>query len=1081
MKNNISIRTMIISISVVLLAVILGQGVYTFLGSNSIKHGSGDIQEKSRNIEEHILPASTFTQKFLSTFEKMDTKKQQVVDLSLNDVEGIEDLADGTLSDFESLSGEAKGLLDSIQRYHKSVYVDTLRQRFDAFSTATQGILETLADGEKPSSEEISSAVESTKGISGLVDKIAKNNQKETGDNFKIVKETAAKNSSLASQFNWMAIVIFVILMSVVFYFLYYITGLVHSIRKLAADSNEIRKGDLNHKVVQERGDEMGELQGSFDNMRLEVKDFIENLDRKVQERTREVVEEKKKVSALLNNMKQAVIKINADLVIVPPASTYAQEVFGEDVVGKSIFETLYSGLSERSEERVQLDTAFVAVFGEGEMQWDLSCDGLVPRIVRSRNGQPQILRVGYAPLWDEDENLEEIMMVIEDITELERLAIEKKKNEERIGIIQEISMVPMNDLEDYFASSSRLFQDAQSILDKGVFDLESLGLLFRSLHTLKGNSRVFGLTLIGSAVHEVETHVGNATETVKSGEAVSSSLVHAIHDTLFVAYSRLNVYADVANHFFKLGVDLRKGILQALHSDLVLIESSLKQPDQFDLESLKTVGARIFRNCTLLDDDDIRARAERLKSSFAKSGSVQSVSEEHYALGSLLLDRFGSQLIPIGLDQKSDLVKLALSCSGLVGSQTIDRAELGLSNSLKEVWFSIYAVDQGQDKVMTSLVATEVAYCIAISFTDEQIQQISFYIEEGRDVGMWFSRPHFKTSILGSINSSSKFGVSMRSFFEELAKSVGLESVKAYFDLIAQLDVEKASFICQEAFVKNQVGLDLFKAEPATSRLIDVLVSARGSVDFYVKSFLNAVLYEAMEIYRSLYEGVEVRHSVNSNKLAQLENALIGLRDGQSQVDANQLWLIYKQLNFADVRSALNRYRVMVAELAGNLGKKVKFELVGDDVALPSEQLSLLLDSMVHLIRNSLDHGLEAVDVRESMGKNPEGRLGITLEDLPGKIRVIIEDDGKGMDPDVIYSKAKEKGLIQKEISDPNEKLQVIFLPGFSTKESVTDLSGRGVGMDVVKRNVEGGLGGTLHLESTFTKGSKFVIEIPI
>lgn len=1078
MKYNVSIRKMIVGISLVLISVILGQGIYTFFGSTSIKHGSSDIQLKSKNIEEHILPASAYTQKFLSTFEKMDTKKQQVVDLSLNNVPGIEDLADGTLSDFESLGDEAKGLLDSIQKYHKSVYVDTLRQRFDAFSTGTQGILETLADGDKPSSEEIANAVESTKGISGLVEKIAKNNATETGANFKAVKETALSNSRLAGQFNMVAAAIFVVLMGVVVYFLYYIIALVHSIRKLATDSNEIRKGDLNHKVVQERGDEMGELQSSFDNMRLEVKDFIENLDRKVQERTKEVVDEKKKVSALLNNMKQAVIKINSDLVIVPPASAYAVEVFGEEVVGKSIFETLYSGLSERSEEKVQLDSAFVAVFGEGEMQWDLSCDGLIPRVVRTVDGQAQILRVNYAPLWDDDENLEEIMMVIEDITELERLAIEKKKNEERIGIIQEISQVPMNDLEDYFQSASRLFNDAQVIMDKGQFDLDNLGLLFRTLHTLKGNSRVFGLTMIGSAVHEVETHVGHATELARQGENLGSSLVHALHDSLFVAFSRLNVYADVANHFFKLGVDLRKDILEALHDDLVYAESCMHLSKALEKDEFVALGARIARNSSLLDDEDIKARAARLKSSMAKHGASSLIAEELHALGALLLDRFGPHLVPVGFSEKIGVLAGLAETMGLKAllSGEINR---DLKTALEKNWFSLNDQVNG-NSVLSSLLATEFAFCTAIAFDEAQINLIAKDLNSKLSLKSWFNKPHFKGSILGAFTDLDFSTEDQKQVFDALAKSIGLANAVEYFELIAKLDVEKASYVCQEAFVKKGVGLELFKSEPTTAQLIRVVVESRGEVDFFVKSWLNAILYEAMEIHKSLFEGVEIRQSVNAGKLAELEAALVQFKDGET-ADASRLWLLYRQLSYADVRSALNRYRAMVLELSNNLDKKVRFELKGDELAMASENLGLLLDSMVHLIRNSLDHGLESREERRSSSKSEEGALVINLKSHGDRALIEIEDDGKGIDPELVYAKALAKGLLKESELSADEKLQLIFLPGFSTKDAVTDLSGRGVGMDVVKRNIEGALNGKIQLSSKVGQGTKFTIEFPI
>ncbi|MCA2005482.1 MAG: chemotaxis protein CheA, partial [Ignavibacterium sp.] len=139
--------------------------------------------------------------------------------------------------------------------------------------------------------------------------------------------------------------------------------------------------------------------------------------------------------------------------------------------------------------------------------------------------------------------------------------------------------------------------------------------------------------------------------------------------------------------------------------------------------------------------------------------------------------------------------------------------------------------------------------------------------------------------------------------------------------------------------------------------------------------------------------------------------------------------------------------------------------------------------DPLIHIIRNSIDHGIEKETERIQAGKNPVGTIKLSAEHEGNNIIITIEDDGKGIDPEVVKSKAISKGLISKEKADELSKqdlLNLIFLPGFSTAEVVTNISGRGVGMDVVKTNVTK-LRGMINLESTVGVGTKIQIKLPL
>ncbi len=169
------------------------------------------------------------------------------------------------------------------------------------------------------------------------------------------------------------------------------------------------------------------------------------------------------------------------------------------------------------------------------------------------------------------------------------------------------------------------------------------------------------------------------------------------------------------------------------------------------------------------------------------------------------------------------------------------------------------------------------------------------------------------------------------------------------------------------------------------------------------------------------------------------------------------------------------------VRDLARSHGKLARLEVVGGDVEVDTTVLELLKDPLLHLLRNAVDHGLEKPGLRESHGKNPCGLIRLTAAHSGGNIIVTLHDDGAGFDRTRILDKAKQLGLVtgKDEIRD-QDIYGLVFQAGFSTAESVTDLSGRGVGLDVVRRNIDT-LRGTVEVSSTARKGSTITIRLPL
>jgi two-component system, chemotaxis family, sensor kinase CheA len=212
-------------------------------------------------------------------------------------------------------------------------------------------------------------------------------------------------------------------------------------------------------------------------------------------------------------------------------------------------------------------------------------------------------------------------------------------------------------------------------------------------------------------------------------------------------------------------------------------------------------------------------------------------------------------------------------------------------------------------------------------------------------------------------------------------------------------------------------------------------------------------------------------------------------LEDALTQTTARVTFLT-EELHVAGLKTRMvpidtvfRKFPRIVRDLAHSLHKEVELVVSGQDTELDKTMVELVGDPLVHLVRNSLDHGLEKPEVRAAAGKNPNGTLRLEAREEGDQIVISITDDGAGIDPERIARKAVEKGLVTSDrvrTLSKREILDFIFLPGFSTKEVASDVSGRGVGMDVVHTNVKN-MNGTVELESTLGQGTSVTLRLPL
>jgi two-component system chemotaxis sensor kinase CheA len=206
--------------------------------------------------------------------------------------------------------------------------------------------------------------------------------------------------------------------------------------------------------------------------------------------------------------------------------------------------------------------------------------------------------------------------------------------------------------------------------------------------------------------------------------------------------------------------------------------------------------------------------------------------------------------------------------------------------------------------------------------------------------------------------------------------------------------------------------------------------------------------------------------------------NLLNGL--GQLERNTRDLQEAVMSIRMMPIGFVFSRFPRVVRDLAGKLNKQVELRTLGEGTELDKGLIEKITDPLTHLVRNSLDHGIESPERRIAAGKAPKGVITLQASHQGGNIVIEVADDGAGLDREKILAKARERGLPVNDAMSDNEVWQLIFEPGFSTAEAVTDVSGRGVGMDVVRRNIQA-MGGQVEISSAAGQGSRVTIRLPL
>lgn len=546
--------------------------------------------------------------------------------------------------------------------------------------------------------------------------------------------------------------------------------------------------------------------------------------------------------------------------------------------------------------------------------------------------------------------------------------------------------------------------------------DMDIINRVFRALHTIKGSGSMFGFEAIAEFTHEVET----IFDSIRNGElAISKPLL-----TLSLA-ARDHIYS--------------------------MLESSTGEGD-FALGNGILDGLRDVAASALGGDSPVKEPAEDVAEEPAASvqeTGVQPVAEQD-SLKSLF------QIV----------IKVASGCK--VDDKSLDPLieELGRIGEVRskvlhqeaETWWDVVFESEADSMSIEEIFFfTDIPVTVNVrEIAREDAAEI--FISDDEDEEQVESGPVKK---LGEI-LVERGDVPAEAIDAVLADQKPLGELLTEKGVVSREKVESA--------LAEQNATREFKstAKKTRKKKIDTASSIRVSaekLDYLVDLVGELVIVQAQisQVVSSKGDPALTALSEELERLSdELRDSTLGIR-------------------MLPIGTTFSKFRRLVRDLSEELGKEIDLNTNGAETELDKTVIERLSDPLVHLLRNSIDHGIEDPRTREAKGKSRRGRITLSAEHSGGDVMILIEDDGKGMSKEVIKAKAVEKGLLSadQDLSD-KEIFNLIFEPGFSTAQSITNVSGRGVGMDVVKRAIDS-LRGSIDIDSKEGVGSVITIRLPL
>ncbi len=578
--------------------------------------------------------------------------------------------------------------------------------------------------------------------------------------------------------------------------------------------------------------------------------------------------------------------------------------------------------------------------------------------------------------------------------------------------------------------------------LDDGLLDLERGGAredllqdIFRAAHTLKGSSATIGHTRMAELTHHLED-VFDKLRQNKLG--VSSALV----DAGFEALDALRLLSEEVATLEEVDFDIAP-ILASL--------ASVQSGSPPAAGPAATISASVFEAHVVFEEGHplMAARALQLSLELAADGRVIEMTPEREAIEQE--DFSGEMRVTVEWPEGQAHLEALLARTPDTTSVAVSAVEVSESPSE-----SLYTVTIKLDADDELRAARAVQLLIGLQM-------------EGRVIS---SEPSMEEIEAEKIEDSLQIKV------EWAAGQLDLDAILAENPDVVEHEIEELTLAVVEpaaeeapapVAAERTVGR---RKPPATGNTIRVSVER---IDRML-DFVGELVIERSRIADTAHN---LQATVGSNP------EIDRLIESTSQIEllVSQLHEELMMGRMLPIESVLGKFPRLVRDLAQTLNKEVDFELDSGEVELDRSVIEAISDPLIHIVRNAVDHGIELPADRQAAGKPSAGRVSITARQVENRIVVTVSDDGKGIDADALRASAVEKGLLSEDAASrltDTEAINLIFHSGFSTAKKVTDVSGRGVGMDIVRKSLEN-IGATVEITSQPGEGSVFKIRLPL
>ena len=584
-----------------------------------------------------------------------------------------------------------------------------------------------------------------------------------------------------------------------------------------------------------------------------------------------------------------------------------------------------------------------------------------------------------------------------------------------------------MDALPAFISEAAEQTEAIESLLleiEEAPQDMELLNSLFRCAHTVKGSAGLFGLDRVVEFTHHVETLLDQMRESrIVFDQAIGTLLLECNDQIRFLIEIGFDDEADTPAQ--QSGRALLVARLKALTSPPASAAAELSAAGAAPAAAATTAAAPGLQDWCIT--------AQFGPDTFRGGMDPMAVARYLRSLGQVLDMQWDMAQVP-SLDK---LVYDSCYIGFVLQLQTAaPQAELEEAFSFVEedCTFTVQALESAHQKIQRSIEDLS------------EVPRLGDMLMAAGAVTQGDLDAVLHTQAQDAAPGTHKLGTL-------LVEQVGVDPEHVQAALSKQQKIREKSGNEEGRFIRVQAE----RLDTVINLLGELVIAGAGS-----GAALSAFENLESEALQTLLETL-IESNQNMNRLIEeIRNSTLGLR-------------------MVPVGETFARFKRVVRDTAGTLGKEVQFDIVGGETELDKSMVEKIADPLMHLVRNSLDHGLETPAARLAAGKPAMGHLTLSARHEAGSILIRIEDDGRGINRDRVLQRAWDKGLVESGVVPSDDAINMlIFQPGFSTAEQVTNLSGRGVGMDVVRSNIEA-LRGTLRLDSRPGRGLTVDIRLPL